>query len=101
MSWGIDFIADVYLDRQDYNKNPYMVRDAIQSCEDEINSIESSIKMLCSATPKDIVPEEEKDNVLNWLQIIIEDNLSSLQELYVKKYKLSLYLEHLEDEKPE
>lgn len=97
MGWGVDFKANIYLKRQEYNKNKFLVQDAIAECKVEINNIISHLHMLGASTPKDVVPEDYKEDILNWIHQEIENSYDQLKESIVKEYQHGLYLEYLEE----
>lgn len=95
MSWGIDFKADIFISRQDFNKNKLLVEDTIKDCGDEINKAKEYIQMLGASTPKDITPAEQ--DPLYYINTEIEDRLEEIAELTVRRYQLMLYLEYLNE----
>lgn len=97
MGWGIDFTTDIFLSRQDYNKNSELVKDKIDEKDVEINNIKIRLAMLVGASPNTIISEEWKNDVLNGLTNELILLLDELQELFIDKYKLVLYLEYLEN----
>jgi hypothetical protein len=97
MTWGTDFTTGIFLSRQDYNKNPLLVKDSINEKDLEISNIKIKLAMLVGATPNTIVNEEWKDDILNGITNELVLLLNELEELLIDKYKLGLYLEYLED----
>jgi len=97
MSWGIDFTANIFLSRQDYNKNESLVKDKINEEDIEISNIKMKLAMLVGATPNTIIGEEWKDDILNGITNELIILLDDLQELLVDKYKLVLYLKYLDN----
>lgn len=96
MSWGIDFKADIYLDKQDYQENMYQVIDTIEEYEKDIVNYEKSILIHCAANLKDIVPEEWKDDSAIWLNNTITEMVNEIQTISKDIYKLKLYKKYLE-----
>jgi len=96
MSWGIDFKADIYLSRQSYSTK-YEVEDKISEMNKIITDCESELKMFASATPKDIVPPDYSEEQINWLSNQIAEILEMNQEYLLERYRLTLYLEYLND----
>ena len=99
MGWGIDFTADIFLSKQNYQENVYQVIDAIEEYEKDIANYEKSILIHCAANLKDIVPEEWKDDSVVWLNNIITEMLIEIQTISSEKLKLELYKEYLEEKK--
>ena len=95
MSYGTDFKADIFLNRQTY-MNKYNVEDAIKECESSLSSMETRIKMFAISNPKDITPEGEE--VVFWINSEVDSAIELLLEETVKHYQLTLYLEYLEDQ---
>lgn len=96
MAWGIDFKADIFLNRETYS-NISELKDAIYDSEKELQEIRDRIYMLTSSRPKDIVPEEWKDDVLTYLQTEVNrlfEEYDSMSEILLKR---KLYLEYLKD----
>ena len=96
MAWGIDFTTDIYLSRQEYNKNTYLVEDAIKECQEEIDNAKTQIKMLGASTPKDITPTDQ--DPLYYISSEMENSFETIEEQCVKMYKLVLYLEYLQEQ---
>ena len=96
MGWGIDFKADIFLYKQNYQENVYQVIDAIDEYEKDIANYEKSILIHCATNLKDIVPEEWKDDSVVWLNNIITEMLNEIQTLSKEKLKLELYKKYLE-----
>lgn len=99
MVWGTDFTTSVFIART-HLENQYQIQDAIDECEKEIERATQYLAMLCSSTPKDIVSDEFKDDVVIWLQNQIEEQISSIREGAIKSYQLTLYKESLDESKP-
>lgn len=95
MSWGVDFSADIFLSHQDYQGNIYQVEDAIQEHKQSLNLLTNSVLMYCSANLKDVVPEEWKDDSIEWLRGFMVDILDQIKILNCDVLKLELYKEYL------
>ena len=96
MSWGINFISDIYLSRQSYSSKGE-VEDRISELDKEIINCEATLKMYASANPKDIVPPDSIEDQIFWLNHQINETLESYQELLMDRYRVYLYLEYLND----
>lgn len=97
MTWGIDFTTNVFIARSGYEKNKFLVQDAIDECQEDIHKQQIYIQMLGASTPKDITPAEQ--DPLYYINSEIENAIKEIEELSIKRYKLILYLEYLD--KPE
>lgn len=95
MGWGLDFTADLYLSKQNYNENVHQVQDAIDETLDTINKAKSTILMYTAATPKDVVGEEWESEPLGMINMYIQETFESLDEEYKKLFLLQAYLEYL------
>lgn len=98
MGWGIDFKADIFLNRISI-ENMYQLEDIIEEKKKELLMCKEQIMMFTSSTPKDIIPEEWKEEPIRFLQnevdSILEDyneNMNLLRDLYY-------YKEYLENKK--
>jgi hypothetical protein len=96
MSWGINFKTDIYLSRQSYSSKGE-VEDRIAEIDKAIYDWEAELKMYASSTPKDIVPPDDSEDTVNWLNIRINEVLETYQEYLIERYRLDLYLEYLND----
>lgn len=95
MAWGIDFTADIFLIRQDYNKNISQVEYAIEEIDSLITKNEKMILMYCSS---DLISYKEDGFNVEDLYYKIEEILNELREMNVHLYQLNLYKEHLQED---
>lgn len=98
MGWGVDFSADIFLSKQNYNKNIYQVQEMIDQYNRGLEEHKASILMYCSANLKDVVPEEWKDDSIEWLRDFINDKFEQIDTLNKDILKLEYYKEYLEKE---
>ena len=96
MGWGVDFQADIFLSHQDYQGNIYQVEGAIESCNEEIEVAKQEILMYCSATPKDLMIDED-DNPISTIRSEVSEKFNIIKENIIKLYQLELYKEYLEE----
>jgi hypothetical protein len=96
MSYGIDFKADIYLSRQSYESKEGLI-DAIEHDGYDIESYESQLRMFISANPKDIIPDEWKDEPLSYLYTESGHLLDELKEAIMARHLKQLYLQYLEE----
>ena len=100
MGWGIEFEADIYLSRQDYQENIELVKDEIIDLEKGINSSKEKILMYAAATPKDVsMSTEESIDIISNIQIEITETLDYIRESTEKILNLTYYQEYLENKK--
>lgn len=95
MSWGVDFKADIFLSRQNYEENPVLVQDRIDELSRELTDIEARIKMFASANPNDIAPEEWKEEKIRFISNQIDELLEQHKECHTLRDNLYLYLDYL------
>jgi len=95
MSWGIDFKADVYLARQDYGENQFQVQDKIDELKKDLTDIEAKLKMFASANPKDIVPDDWKEEKIRWISKEVDELMENYRECSSLVDKLYLYHDYL------
>lgn len=98
MGWGIDFKADIFLNSISFS-NDLEVDELIKETEYDINNLESRINMYAASNPKDVVPDDWKEEVVMFLHTNVTELLVELQEKAVLHYNLTLYKQYLEDKK--
>jgi hypothetical protein len=96
MSFGTDFKVDIYISRKTFTSIEE-VQEYRNELEEEIVRYKSRLQMYVSSNPKDIIPNEWKEEPIRWLQdeslellTIIEENLNLL-------FKIDHYLEYLKE----
>lgn len=97
MGWGIEFKADISLNRASY-QNAYEINDKIEELNREIEVCKAKIKMFSSSTLKDVIDPDWKEQPIDWLNLQIEELLKSIEENTISMYNLRLYLEYLKQE---
>jgi hypothetical protein len=97
MGWGIDFKANIFLSKMSFSNESELL-ELIKEKEDDIITYQKQILMYVSSNPKDIVPDDWKDEPIQFLQSEIErlfevydTTLNLLKDLYY-------YKEYLKDE---
>lgn len=98
MGWGTTFKPTIYISRYAF-KNISDLDDSIDEIEDDINNNKAIIKGYVHSTPKDIIPEEFKEETVEWLNNKIDSLFNDLIDLYNLLHKLKLFRYHLEDSK--
>jgi hypothetical protein len=100
MAWGIDFKTTLTLTRQEYSSIDE-VEMQIKEYDKEISNIEVKLKMLISSTPKDIIPDDWKEEPINWLNQYIDEEFTCYQETLIERFKLYEYREYLKENNKE
>lgn len=93
MSYGTDFTADIFLNRQVY-ENKAQVESVIEDCEQTINVLERQLYLMAVSNVREITPKDEEP--LLWITANVDGILSELSDEVIKRYQLGLYLEFLE-----
>lgn len=96
MSWGIDFKADIFLQRESFISK-LELEDTIEECYNDMEDVKKRIAMYMASSLKEVVPEEwEGDKIL-----FLRNELSDLFELYDSDFKrvikLEMFLDYLGD----
>lgn len=91
MGWGIDFKADIFLSKQSFSS----IQELEHKIEETESFIESCRKELCMyaiANPKDIIPEDWKEDSIVFIKMKIDEvvdyiieNTELLSKLYLLK----------------
>ena len=98
MGWGIDFNSDIYLSRQDYSENIYLVEEKINELEKENQVSKEKILMYAASTPKDVIMQtEESTDILLNIQLEINEIFEYIRENIEQILKLTYYKEYLEN----
>lgn len=98
MGWGTDFNTNIFLNRIVIN-NDYELDDLIRETEYDIDEIKTRLNMYVASNPKDITPDEWKEESLRFLHTNVTELIDELQEKTVLQYNLGLYKQYLEDKK--
>ena len=94
MGWGTDFKADIYLNRMQFS-SVCEVEDKIKELQDDNDLWEKRILMFCSANPKDIVPDEWKDDAIMFIHNQVSELILMIKENSVTISNLILYKDYL------
>jgi hypothetical protein len=97
MGWEIEFKTNIYLSKQEY-KTKREVQDKIDELNDDIDSYKNQIKMFASSNPKDIIPDDWKDEPIRWINDQTEELFSLMNGYIIDVYKLELYLDFLTEQ---
>lgn len=96
MGWGVDFTVDVFLSKETYGTQ-LELEDVIKEAEEYQQKMINRVMMLVSSNPKDIVPEEWRDQPIDFLHTEIDNLMGEILEqerLLVKRY---MYLEYVKE----
>jgi hypothetical protein len=96
MGWGTDFTADIYLSKETYG-SIYELEDKIKEDEKYLEDINAKILMYASSNPKDLVPEDWKDEPINFIHFEVKKLLDELYETDMLLCRRYLYLEYLKE----
>jgi hypothetical protein len=95
MSWGIDFTVDVFI-RGQVPMSIFNVQQLIQTNNQLIEDAKKRIQMFVSATPKDIIDPEWKEQPIDWLVNSTEGLFEEIETLLCDNVRLQLYIDYLE-----
>jgi hypothetical protein len=98
MGYGIDFKANVYLNKMKFND----IQEVNAKIEDNVRAIRDAkqkIQMFVSATPNSIVPKEWEDEPINWLVNPVNDLFELIEDYTRENVLLNQYLSYLENNK--
>jgi len=96
MGWGTNFNMNLYLSHMTFD-SIQDVRDKITENDNYINDAKQKIKMFASSTPSSIVPEDWKDEPINWLNAEIESLIDEMTESIKENVLLDQYFQFLEN----
>lgn len=97
MSCEINFKANINILDKSFN-NIEEIKNKIDENIFLVISLETDIKMLASSNPKDIVPEDWSAQRIDWINNQISEKLNLIYEYNLENFKLSCYIEYLEEE---
>ena len=96
MGYGIDFKADIYLSRQNYNESINQVEAAMLECEESIETTKQQMLMLASANIRDILPDDWKEEPVRWLHMQLVEVWNYILDEHNQWVSLTQYKEYLE-----
>jgi hypothetical protein len=96
MGWGTTFKPEIYLSREQFSTDGAL-EDEISELEKSIERTKQTIAMYVAASPKDIIPEEWKEQGVDFLKHRIDENMEMLEEDLIKLYKLRLLNEYCDE----
>lgn len=96
MGWGIDFKAEVFLNKMTFG-NIQEVKNKIEENNNYISDSKQKIKMFVSSTPINITPDEWKEEPINWLSSEIDILFEIIYDSIKENVLLYQYIEYLEE----
>jgi hypothetical protein len=97
MGWGIYFNTQVYLSRMSFSDIDDVNR-KIEENNRSIKDLSCQIKMMGSANPKDIIPDEWKEEPIRWISNEIDSLLELIGDFERENARLYLYVDYLESD---
>lgn len=94
MGWGTNFNTDVYLSRMTFT-DVNDVKDKINENNNYISDLLSQIKMIGSANPKDIIPEDWKEEPIRWISNEIDSLMEQILDFERENVRLNQYEDYL------
>ncbi len=94
MGWGTTFSPEIYLSKVTFDSK-WEIEDYIKDKETSINFIRNKLLIFAASSPKDICPDEWKDDIVSYLTNELRDLLDLLEELTIEKAKINLLLNHV------
>lgn len=99
MGWGIDFTANIYLNKQSYS-NKHEVEDKIEDLNEDIQRAKEYLFLLVGGGTS-LVSEEFKDDKTIYLHSQVTEILNGMEDCIVQRKLLYLYLDYLENDDKE
>jgi chaperone required for assembly of F1-ATPase len=96
MSFGTEFKADIYISRKVFTSIAE-VQDYRDELKEEIVRYKSRLLMYVASNPKDIIPDEWKEEPIRWLQDESLELLSVIEENLNLLFKIDHLLEYLKE----
>ena len=104
MSWGIDFTADIFLSRQNYDGNVYRVQSEIDDIRENMQSIKERMLMMVMGGANSVNTKDCENNDCDPVDVL-HSRFCELLDYYNEQqshlYGLLLYKEYLEKEQEE
>ena len=96
MGWGTTFTTDIFLSRMSFDSKSE-VEDKITEINNYVDICKTNIKLYASSTPRDIIPEDWKDEPIQWINNKLDEEFNSLSEYENELRLLNQYLNYLEE----
>lgn len=96
MGWGTEFTPDIYLSRYVF-KSTWELDEKIKELSDGIQMYKDRLKQYISANPKDIIPNDWKEEPIEWLDMKASEIFDGMDELQNDLFRLEMFKRHLEE----
>jgi len=96
MGYGIDFSADIYLNRYT-NDNISVLEDDIEDLKTDIALSRLKLAMFAASNPKDIIPDEWNEEPIRFISNFVEEEVQNILDYSRQLMNLEYYLEFLEN----
>ena len=97
MGWGTSFKTEIYLSKQIFS-NVFELENKIEENEKSIEDAKKRIQMFVSASPRDIIDPEWKEQPIDWLVNSTEGWFEAIQDAIGENIRLNLYLDYINEE---
>lgn len=94
MGWGVTFNPQVFISREHYSSEQE-IEEKITELTNDVNFRKMEIAMYMSSTPKDVIPDDWKEDGMVFLNNKLESALNDITEMEIHIFKLRLLLDHL------
>ena len=104
MSWGIDFTADIFLPRQDYEEDVYAVQEEIDSLIQQNQSLKERMMMMVTGGVSSVNTKDEGGNECDPVDILhtkFSELLAMFDENNTRIIDLGYYKQYLENREEE
>jgi hypothetical protein len=89
MGWGTDFTAEIFLNREVFSSNSDLEY-KIEELKQFIENHKKEISMYVSANPKDIIPDDWKEDGLNFLIFKLKEIFENYEADLIMLAKLEM-----------
>jgi hypothetical protein len=96
MGWGTEFTTNIFINKTVF-RSLLELNTEIENINIDNSNYKKELAMLVAATPRDIVPDEWKDEPITWLGNRVDYLIESIIENELLLKKINLFKEHLED----
>jgi hypothetical protein len=96
MAWGTDFTTSIFLKQQVFG-SLIELENYIQEQSEDINDIKARLVALVASNPKDIVPEDWKEDVDMYLLNKVKELMEELSSLSLNRFKAELFLDYVKE----
>ena len=90
MGWGTNFTADLYLNRMVF-KSEYELEEKIEDLKSSINGWRERMLMFSTSNPKDIIPEDWKEQPIDFIYNEVKQLMDNIDEDSYQLFLLQIY----------